>query len=361
MHGRRPTAGHADQIDVKLQSVGQVGFAHMASAGHIGQGHAGHQLDARRPGSALYIGMGLAAQIRYPHLRSSAGQCQRIGIGRVVVDAKQRPLSRCHRVAVDVLTDSVAQHHARFVVAREHQRALNRPAGHHDSSSAHGVLALARNAVCGVGYAWRAALHHADRVAVVNAKRGSAGERTHLAGGSNLTQHLSAPARRHAVHCVAQQCAAHLKVLFHQQHIGTRPCSGQGRRQTGRARSNHQHVGVDVVPVVAVHVKVIDAGTQAGSLADEMFVEHPRVARRPHEGFVIKPGHKHRRQQVVDRHQVEFDRGPGVLRARHQPVFDFGHGGGDIGFACATVTQRQERVRFFHARSHDAARTVVFE
>ena len=64
MHSRRPTAGHADQIDVKLQSVGQVGFAHMAAASHIGQGHAGHQLDACRARSALYIGVGLAAQIR---------------------------------------------------------------------------------------------------------------------------------------------------------------------------------------------------------------------------------------------------------------------------------------------------------
>ena len=361
VHGRRPTARHADQIHVDPPAVGEVSPSHMAAAGHIGQGHAGHQLDARSARGALYIGVGLAAQVRHLYLRSSAGQCQRIGIGRVVVDAKQRPLSRCDRVTVDVLADGVTEHHARFVIAREHQRALNRPAGHHDGPGAHGVLALARNAVLGIGHTWRAALHHADRVAVVDAKRRGAGQGAHLAGDGKLRQHLSAPARGSAVHRLAEQSAAHFKILLHQQHIGSGAGRSQGRGQTGSARSDHQYVGVNVVPVVAVHIKVIDAGAQTGGFADEMFVEHPRVARRPHESLVIEPGHEHRRQQVVDRHQVELDRGPGVLRARHQAVFDFGHGGGDIGLACAAVTQRQEGVGLFDARSHDAARAVVFE
>ena len=361
VHGGRPTAGHANQIDVKLPSVGQVGFAHMLTAGHIGQGHAGHQLDACSARSTLHIGVRLATQIRYTHLCPRARQSQRVGVGRIVVDAKQRTLPRCDRIAVDVLSNGVAEHHARFVVASEYQWALNRPTGHYDRARAHGVLTLARNAIFSVGHTGCAALHDAHRVAVINAKGGGAGEGTHFAGGFNLRQHLCAPVCCSAVHRMAEQCAADFKVLLHQQHIGSSTRSGQGCGQTGRARADHQHIGVNVVPVVTVHVKVIDACAQAGSLADEMFVEHPRVARRPHEGLVIKPGHEHRRQQVVDRHHVELDRGPGVLRAGYQPVFHFGHRGSDIGFSGAAVAQGQERIGLFHTGGHDAARAVVFE
>ena len=135
----------------------------------------------------------------------------------------------------------------------------------------------------------------------------------------------------------------------------------QRRAQSRRAGADHQHVGVVVVPVVAVHIGVIDRGPQTGRLADEMLVQHPRMARRAHKGFVIKTGHEKRRQHRGDGHGIEFDGRPGVLRAGAQAVFQLYNGGCDIGLVRAVGAHGQEGVGFLDPRGHDAARTVVFE
>jgi hypothetical protein len=59
---------------------------------------------------------------------------------------------------------------------------------------------------------------------------------------------------------VAQQRTADFKVLFHQQHVRTGAGRSERSRQAGSARTDDEHIGVDVVPVVTVHVKVIHAG-----------------------------------------------------------------------------------------------------
>ena len=135
----------------------------------------------------------------------------------------------------------------------------------------------------------------------------------------------------------------------------------QRRAQTCGARANYQHIGVVVVPVVAVDIGVVDGRAQACGLADEVLIEHPGAAGRAHKGLVIKAGHKNRRQHRGDGHGVKAHRRPSVLRAGDQTCLQLKHGSGNIGLARAFVAHGEQRVAFFHTGRHDAARSVVLK
>ena len=49
------------------------------------------------------------------------------------------------------------------------------------------------------------------------------------------------------------------------------------------------------------------------------------------------------------------------MRARHQALVQFQHGGGDVGFLLGATPDRQQRIGFFNARGQDAAWSVVLE
>ena len=230
MHRGRPAAGHGDQVYVELHGsahdapAGRVITSHPYALGvqaavHIGHRAAALHRDACAAGRSQQ-GLGhRAAQVHHIDLRARVGQRQRVGIGRVVVDAKHRALARCHRVAVDVSAHRAREHDAGFVVARKHQRALQRAAGHDDGARAHRAHALAWHAVRRIRHARRRALNHAHGIAVVHAKRGGPREHAHIPRGLQISQHGGQPLALGAASRMAQERAAQRKVLFHEHDL----------------------------------------------------------------------------------------------------------------------------------------------
>ena len=201
MHGWRPAARHGDQIYLQLHgpthdaaAVGVIAF-NAAAAGplkalHLRDGAAVVHGNAGAIGGAEQGRRAGGPQVDDMHLRSGLGQRQSVGVGGVIVQAKDRALARCDGIAVDVSAYRAAEHDGGLVVAGKHQRALDGTAGHNDGARPHGAHALARDAKGGVGHAGGAALDHTDGIAVVNAKRGAARVQAHAAAGLQLLKHM---------------------------------------------------------------------------------------------------------------------------------------------------------------------------
>ena len=153
---------------------------------------------------------------------------------------------------------------------------------------------MSGHAVCRVCHTRRCALDDAYGIAVVQAESGCAVEQRHPSGVPQVGQHLLQPLRVRTAGLMVQQRAAKLKVLLHQCDVQTGTGSTQGGRQACRAGAYNEYIGKAMVPVVPVGVRKLRRFTQASRLADEVFVEHPCLAGRPHECFVIETGNQYR-------------------------------------------------------------------
>ena len=372
VHGGRPTARHGHQVHVQLHGAthdgsgggvvaGNAAALGMQAAVNISHRAAGLHGDTCAGCSRQQAGLHHAAQVHHIDLRSGTRQCQGVSVGGIVVHTKHGAFARCDGIAVDIGAHRAREHDARLVIARKHQRPLNRAAGHDDGVGAHRAHALAWHAVGGVGLARGGAFNHTHGIAVVNAESRGAGQHAHLARGLQFGQHGRKPLAFGTIGGLTEQCATQGKVLLHQHDLATGAGGIQCGAESRRAGADDQHVGVVVVPVVAVHIGVIDGCAQTGRFANEMLVEHPCMAGGAHESLVIKPGHEKRRQHRGDGHGVEFDGRPGVLGAGAKPLFELQHGGCNIGLVRALGANRQQRVGFFDTGGHDAPRAVVFE
>ena len=350
--------GDATAADVK-GGQGAAGDSLSALHGHDGCG--GLHCHASGPGPAQQLGRDHGAQVSHRDLGASPGQRQGIAIGRVVVGGDHSAPTRQHAITVDIGANGTTEHDTGPVIASKHQWPLQGAAGHHNGLRSNDVQTLARYTAARVGGAGRGTLHHAHGVAVVQAKGRGPRQQSHPAAGFEFSQCAAQPVCLGTVGGLVQQRAARFKVLLHQGHVHASAGGPKCCAQAGRPGTNHQQISKAVVPVIAVGVGCLGGSAQAGRAADEMLIEHPGPAGRTHEGLVIKARDKQRRQQRVDRHQVKADRGPGVLRARHQALVQFQHGGGDVGFLLGATPDRQQRVGFFNASGQDAAWSVVLE
>src|SRR5581483_6634814 len=82
---------------------------------------------------------------------------------------------------------------------------------------------------------------------------------------------------------------------------------------------------------------------------------------RPHEGLVVEARAEDGREQLVDREQVEFERGPAVLARGVEPVIQLDGGGTGVRLAPRARPQLDQSIRLLRARGQDAARTMIFE
>ena len=92
-----------------------------------------------------------------------------------------------------------------------------------------------------------------------------------------------------------------------------------------------------------------------------MFEEVPAALARLEKGLVVEPGREDRRQQAVDRRNVEAKRRPDVLRMSLKAVENLDFGRLAIGFTPAAVPQGDHAARLLRAGRHHAARPVIFE
>ena len=156
------------------------------------------------------------------------------------------------------------------------------------------MQALARHAGLGVGQAGCGALYHPHGIAVVQAKCRGPAQHADLASGLDVGQHPGQPTALRAVYRLTQQGAAKLEVLLDQHHVEPGLRCSQRRSQAGRTGAHHHHIGKSMLPVVTVRVGLLGGDAKTGRAAYEMFVEHPGLACRPHEGLVIKARYKNR-------------------------------------------------------------------
>ncbi len=131
-----------------------------------------------------------AAARRWPpraHRRSRRWRHPRVkverrAIGGVVRGDDDGAAAAAHAVAVEVGARRVGQHHARPVVAREHQRPLDRARREHHLLRAHLPQPLARQARVGVGQMVGDALRQPDQVVREIAEGGGARQQRRRAG-----------------------------------------------------------------------------------------------------------------------------------------------------------------------------------
>ena len=320
-----------------------------------------HDLNTRSSGCCQKCGVNMLAQICNPN--TGAGLCQGngIAIGTIVIGAEYCVFARHNAVAIDIGAHCTAQHDARAVVTCKKKGSLQCAAGHHNTLGTQYVHALAGHAPRCIRHAGCTAFDHADGVAVVQAKRARPVQQGDLAGVLQVCQRLLEPMRLCTVYRVVEQRAAPFKVLLDQCYVQPRTCRAQRSGQTCRAGADDEYIRKSMAPVIAVRVWQLRCLPQSRSFADEVLVEHPRLAGWPHERLVIEPRHKDRGKQVVDRHQVELHRGPGVLSRGDQTRMCLDDCGGNIGFPTVAASDGQECIRLFYASGHDAARPVVFE
>ena len=119
--------------------------------------------------------------------------------------------------------------------------------------------------------------------------------------------------------------------------------------------------------LIAVGVGLARRPAEARSAADHRLIDAlpgPVLAEQigPHEGLVVEAGADERREEVIDRAEVECERRPAVLAYGAEAVIKF-----DLGRAqvwrdpAGSASQGDERIRLLGAGAQDPARPVIFE
>jgi len=267
------------------------------------------------------------------------------------------------RVTVEIGRDGARHHHARTVIAVEHQRPLDR-AGRQDGSPRDDLpKPLARL----VGRRRRGGLadlfQGAVFLAVIDPEHRCAPEQTH-AERRQLRHRLAHPLdRRLAVDllALAKQAPAHHRVFISDDHPQPRPRGDQGRRQTGRSSADHQDITEGVGAIVVVRVRGPRKLAEARRPPDHRLVQPLPQLGRPHEGLVVEAGHEQRGRQLIHRHHVEGQAGPAVLAMRLK-AFVQRHGrGACVGIRVDARADGHQRIRLLASGGQDAARPVVLE
>src|SRR5690606_26069113 len=101
---------------------------------------------------------------------------------------------------------------------------------------------------------------------------------------------------------------------------------------------------------------------QPGSLPDHRLVNGAPGAARPHERLVVEARRPERRQQSVQRANVETRAWPAVLAEGLQAAPQAYLRGACVWIVpTVSVAERDERVRLFGAGGQNAARPMIFE
>ena len=152
-------------------------------------------------------------------------------------------------------------------------------------------------------------LERAIGAAVIDAEHASCGVMMRTSGSDASS--ASAPATHSAAGMPSivppsrQQPAAEREVFLAQDDAGAGAAGCQRRRKPGRAAAHDQHVAMRPRLVVVVGIGQPGGATEAGGAADRRLVDRFPELRRPHEGLVVEAGDEDRREQLVDRQDIE--------------------------------------------------------
>ncbi len=318
-----------------------------------------HQIDERRTVRAARIDDRTDGD-------TAATEIERDAIGRLVCREQNRAPSRRDAVAVEVGARRIREHHTRPVVAREHQRPLERAGREHHLGRAHLPQALARRVRPRSREVIGQTLRETEEIMRTVGEGGRADEprdvrhRVELGERARDPGSTCDPVDRRVP--VGEQRAAHLRLLVAQDDARVAAAGDQGSRETRGSCPHDQHLAMREAVQVAIGIGLARRASESRGAADQRFVAAAPGAARPHEGLVVKARRQQRGYKIVDRADVEGKRGKAVLAGRCEPVIELDLGRTQVRRLPRRVAgDGDQRIRLVDARRHDAARTVILE
>ena len=309
----------------------------------------------------------LRAQVRDRRdLDAALRELERRPVGAVGRRHDDRPRAGTHAKAAEVAPGGAGQHHARTVVAREHERLLDGARCEHDLACAHLPESFARASFRGVRKMVGEPLDQPEVVMREVTEGRRARHHAHARVPGELRQapgepgvgHLAVDARRAAV----EQRAARLRLLVGDDHASAARGGRERRGEPGRAGADDEHVAVREALRVAVRVGLRRRTAKARGAADQRLIERRPGRARPHERLVVEARREDRRQEIVRPPKIEAQVRPAVLRMRLEPVVELDLGRAQVRRLARRITMyRHERVRLLGTGGDDAARPVVLE
>ena len=285
-------------------------------------------------------------------------------VARVVIGKYGHRLPGCHGKPVQIAAHRARHHHAGTIIAGEYDRLFDRAGGQDDMARIDPPEDLFGHIGRRGGQMVGHALHRAIDAPVIGAGHGGSAHQADVFHLAQLGDNAGSPFIAGLVvqmDPLGIQAASEQKILVRKDHVQTRATGHQRRDQPRRPRADHQQVAMGKALVVQPVIRLGPQFAQPGGAADKGLIHPIPKGTRPHEGLVIEPRAEKRRQQVVDRQQVEIERGKTVLRPRVQRAIQLLRGGAQVGDGVIAAPDGHQRVRLFRAGGHDAARAVILE
>ena len=350
---------------------GDLDPGHMPAAARAEHARTGRDRDAGLAQALLpavgWRGRGVRTQVDdLDHRRACRLHLEGDAIGAVADRGEHHAAARQHRVFFQVAQRGAGEHHARTIVAREHERLFDGSGREHHLLRAHLPEALARETGRRVGEVVGDALAEAEMVVREVAEGGGARQQPHPGVTTEFVDRRRDPlGRRDAVDArpgVGQQRTAHLRPLIAEDHARAAARRGQRRRETGGTCAHDEHLAMRVLLRVAVGVGQARRLAQARHAADQRLVEPMPGAARPHEGLVVEARGQERREQFRHTPEVETQARPAVLADGAEAVVELHLGRAQVGRRARGVAAHGDEGRgLLGACGHDAARPVVLE
>ena len=273
-------------------------------------------------------------------------------------------------VLIEIAPRGVGEHHARPVVVGEDERPFDGAGRQHDLARPHLPEPLAWALGIGDELGLAHALGERDEILRIIAKRLRARHQPHVRLGAKRGERLGEPVRR-AFACdprsgLGEKRAAGRRILVADDDARAARARSESRREPRGSRADDQHVAMIEIADVAIGVWFVGRCAEAGGEADRRLVDAcpgPVLAEpiRTHEGLVVEPCADQRRSEVVDRADVEAERGPAVLARGDEPVDELDLGRAQVrGEAAGAARNADERVRLLRAGAHNSARPMIF-
>ena len=284
-------------------------------------------------------------------------------VGVVVVGRDHHAPAGRHAVAVQVGAHGGRQHDPGTIVAREHQRSLQRPGREHGLPRPNCPEALARRMVARRQVIGDALEGAQDIVVVVPEHTGATKDADFRQGSQSPGGARDPVCRCRAADDAALpgKRAAEVGSFIGQEHAGAALAGGARGREPGGAGADHEHVAMQMAVLVSVGIRRARGPTQPGRAADQTLVDRLPKGGRPHEGLVIEAGRQNRRQQRVERHDIKTQAGPAILARGDQAVVELDLGGERVRLQTRASAELDQGVGLVGAGGDDAARPVVLE
>ncbi len=370
MHRGRPSARHQERIagDLLLSALmpdaNRIDPQATIGAEDLG---AGKNLDVRGARGVGQRPADLAPQISdQRNADASLLEIERGAIGAVMRGHDDHSVADPGAILESIAPRGFREHDARPVVVRKDQRTLDRAGRQHHLARPHLPQAFARQVGIGDEVGFGEALVERDKILRVIAERLGARHQSDVWRGAQRGERFRKPSSR-ALPLdlglgLGEQRAAERGIFVADDHPRVAFARGQRRGETRWAPANDQHVAMVERARIAIRIGLARGSAEARGATDHRLIDMAPGPARTHEGLVIEARPKERRKEIVDRAEVELERGPAVLARSAKSIVKLDLGRAQIGgCAAGSARKRDQRVRLLGAGGEDAARAVIFE